>query len=91
MLSRSVIDLARGWYAGRSYSIRKRATRFVPRSYCSIAAGIITSLREITKGAFDLIICDMMMPGEGGEMVVCGTEKRRENLRSEAVGSDLNI
>ena len=33
----------------------------------SVPSGV-EGLREITKGAFDLIICDMMMPGMGGEM-----------------------
>jgi len=33
----------------------------------SVPSGV-EGLREIMKGAFDLIICDMMMPGMGGEM-----------------------
>ena len=33
----------------------------------SVPSGV-EGLREIRKGAFDLIICDMMMPGMGGEM-----------------------
>ena len=39
------------------------------RSYevTSVPSGV-EGLREIMKGAFDLIICDMMMPQVGGEM-----------------------
>src|SRR5437868_14010044 len=39
------------------------------RSYevTSVRSGV-DGLREIMKGAFDLIICDMMMPQVGGEM-----------------------
>ena len=39
------------------------------RSYevTSVRSGV-EGLREIMKGAFDLIICDMMMPRVGGEM-----------------------
>jgi CheY-like chemotaxis protein len=33
----------------------------------SVASGV-EGLHEIRKGAFDLIICDMMMPRMGGEM-----------------------
>ena len=33
----------------------------------SVPSGV-EGLREIMKGAFDLIICDMMMPQMGGEM-----------------------
>ena len=33
----------------------------------SVPSGV-EGLREIMKGAFDLIICDMMMPQVGGEM-----------------------
>jgi CheY-like chemotaxis protein len=33
----------------------------------SVRSGV-EGLREIMKGAFDLIICDMMMPQVGGEM-----------------------
>ena len=33
----------------------------------SVRSGV-QGLREIMKGAFDLIICDMMMPQVGGEM-----------------------
>jgi len=33
----------------------------------SVPSGV-EGLREIRKGAFDLIICDMMMPRMGGEM-----------------------
>jgi CheY-like chemotaxis protein len=33
----------------------------------SVPSGI-EGLREVTKGAFDLVICDMMMPQMGGEM-----------------------
>jgi CheY-like chemotaxis protein len=41
----------------------------VSRSFevTSVSSGV-EGLREITKGAFDLIICDMMMPQMGGEM-----------------------
>ena len=41
----------------------------VLRSYevTSVPSGV-EGLREIMKGAFDLIICDMMMPQVGGEM-----------------------
>jgi CheY-like chemotaxis protein len=39
------------------------------RSYqvTSVPSGV-EGLREIMKGAFDIIICDMMMPQVGGEM-----------------------
>ena len=39
------------------------------RSYevTSVRSGV-EGLREIMKGAFDLIVCDMMMPQVGGEM-----------------------
>src|ERR1700737_624870 len=39
------------------------------RSYevTSVPSGV-EGLREIMKGTFDLIICDMMMPQVGGEM-----------------------
>jgi len=41
----------------------------VSRSFqvTSVPSGV-EGLREISKGAFDLIICDMMMLGMGGEM-----------------------
>ena len=41
----------------------------VSRSFqvTSVPSGV-EGLREIRKGAFDLIICDMMMPRVGGEM-----------------------
>ncbi|MGH8102854.1 MAG: response regulator [Chthoniobacterales bacterium] len=41
----------------------------VSRSFqvTSVPSGV-EGLREIIKGAFDLIICDMMMPQVGGEM-----------------------
>jgi len=41
----------------------------VSRSYevISVPSGV-EGLREIMNGAFDLIICDMMMPKVGGEM-----------------------
>ena len=41
----------------------------VSRSYqvTSVGSGV-EGLREIKKSAFDLIICDMMMPQVGGEM-----------------------
>ena len=41
----------------------------VSRSYqvTSVPSGV-EGLREIMSGAFDLIICDMMMPKVGGEM-----------------------
>ena len=41
----------------------------VSRSFqVTTAPSGVEGLREITKGAFDLIICDMMMPRMGGEM-----------------------
>ena len=37
----------------------------------------VEGLREIRKGAFDLIICDMMMPGMGGEMFYWAVTRMR--------------
>jgi CheY-like chemotaxis protein len=37
----------------------------------------VEGLREITKGAFDLILCDMMMPGMGGEMFYWAVTRMR--------------
>lgn len=48
------------------------------RSYevTSVPSGV-EGLREIMKGAFDLIICDMMMPGMGGEMFYWAVTRMR--------------
>ena len=42
----------------------------------SVPSGV-EGLREITKGAFDLIICDMMMRGMGGEMFYWAVTRMR--------------
>ena len=42
----------------------------------SVPSGV-EGLREITKGAFDIIICDMMMPGMGGEMFYWAVTRMR--------------
>ena len=42
----------------------------------SVPSGV-EGLREIRKGAFDLIICDMMMPGMGGEMFYWAVTRTR--------------
>ncbi len=42
----------------------------------SVPSGV-EGLREITKDAFDLIICDMMMPGIGGEMFYWAVTRMR--------------
>ena len=42
----------------------------------SVPSGV-EGLREIRKGAFDLIICDMMMPGMGGEMFYWAVTRMR--------------
>lgn len=42
----------------------------------SVPSGV-EGLREITKGAFDLIICDMMMPAMGGEMFYWAVTRTR--------------
>ena len=42
----------------------------------SVPSGV-EGLREIQKGAFDLIICDMMMPGMGGEMFYWAVTRMR--------------
>ena len=48
------------------------------RSYevTSVRSGV-EGLREIMKGAFDLIICDMMMPQVGGEMFYWAVTRAR--------------
>ncbi|HYR23568.1 MAG TPA: response regulator [Chthoniobacterales bacterium] len=48
------------------------------RSYevTSVPSGV-EGLREIMKGAFDLIICDMMMPKVGGEMFYWAVTRAR--------------
>jgi CheY-like chemotaxis protein len=48
------------------------------RSYevTSVRSGV-EGLREIMKGAFDLIICDMMMPKVGGEMFYWAVTRAR--------------
>ena len=50
----------------------------VSRSFqiTSVPSGV-EGLREIRKGAFDLIICDMMMPGMGGEMFYWAVTRTR--------------
>jgi CheY-like chemotaxis protein len=42
----------------------------------SVPSGV-EGLREITKNAFDLIICDMMMPRVGGEMFYWAVTRMR--------------
>jgi CheY-like chemotaxis protein len=42
----------------------------------SVPSGV-EGLREIREGAFDLIICDMMMPGMGGEMFYWAVTRTR--------------
>jgi DNA-binding response OmpR family regulator len=42
----------------------------------SVPSGV-EGLREITKSGFDLIICDMMMPGMGGEMFYWAVTRMR--------------
>ncbi len=42
----------------------------------SVPSGV-EGLREIRKGAFDIIICDMMMPGMGGEMFYWAVTRTR--------------
>ncbi len=42
----------------------------------SVPSGV-EGLREITKGAFDVIICDMMMPRMGGEMFYWAVTRMR--------------
>jgi len=42
----------------------------------SVPSGV-EGLREIMKGAFDLIICDMMMPQVGGEMFYWAVTRAR--------------
>jgi CheY-like chemotaxis protein len=42
----------------------------------SVPSGV-EGLREIRNGAFDLIICDMMMPGMGGEMFYWAVTRTR--------------
>src|SRR5437879_13028523 len=48
------------------------------RSYdvTSVRSGV-EGLREIMKGAFDVIICDMMMPQVGGEMFYWAVSRAR--------------
>jgi len=50
----------------------------VSRSYqvTSVRSGV-EGLREITKDPFDLILCDMMMPGMGGEMFYWAVTRTR--------------
>jgi len=52
------------------------------RSYevTSVRSGV-EGLREIMKGAFDLIICDMMMPRMGGEMFYWAVTRIRPATR----------
>ena len=42
----------------------------------SVLSGV-EGMREIRKGAFDLIICDMMMPRMGGEMFYWAVTRTR--------------
>lgn len=42
----------------------------------SVPSGV-EGLREVTKSGFDLIICDMMMPGMGGEMFYWAVTRMR--------------
>jgi CheY-like chemotaxis protein len=42
----------------------------------SVPSGV-EGLREIRNGAFDIIICDMMMPGMGGEMFYWAVTRMR--------------
>src|ERR1700736_3626733 len=47
--------------------LREHLVVFHSYEVTSVRSGV-EGLREIMKGAFDLIICDMMMPQVGGEM-----------------------
>ena len=42
----------------------------------SVPSGV-EGLREVSKDAFDIILCDMMMPGLGGEMFYWGVTRIR--------------
>jgi len=50
----------------------------------SVPSGV-EGLREIKKGPFDLIICDMMMPGVGGEMFYWAVTRLRPALRQRFI------
>ena len=50
----------------------------------SVPSGV-EGLREITKGAFDLIICDMMMPRMGGEMFYWAVTRIRPATRERFI------
>ena len=49
---------------------------FLNYEVTSVPSGV-EGLREIMKGAFDLIICDMMMPQVGGEMFYWAVTRAR--------------
>jgi CheY-like chemotaxis protein len=76
---------ALGGTAGRILLLEDRADfREVLRDHLAFRLFQVTSvpsgvegLREIMKGAFDLIICDMMMPGMGGEMFYWAVTRMR--------------
>ena len=50
----------------------------------SVPSGV-EGLREIMKGAFDLIICDMMMPKMGGEMFYWAVTRVRPAARQRFI------
>ena len=58
----------------------------VSRSYqvTSVCSGV-EGLREVMKGAFDLIICDMMMPQVGGEMFYWAVTRVRPAARQRFI------
>ncbi len=49
---------------------------FHAHTVTSVRSGV-EGLREIMKGAFDIIICDMMMPQVGGEMFYWAVTRAR--------------
>jgi len=66
--------------------------REVIRDYLGICSYQVTSvesgiegLREIMKGRFDLIICDMMMPKMGGEMFYWAVTRVRPGTRDRFI------
>src|SRR5438128_12431235 len=50
----------------------------------SVLSGV-EGMREIRKGAFDLIICDMMMPRMGGEMFYWAVTRVRPATRERFI------
>lgn len=49
------------------------------------AASGIEGLREVMKAAFDLILCDMMMPQMGGEMFYWAVTRARPATRDRFI------